>query len=163
MNEESSTRAHVTVRSGHRHGNDRGPPWTLRCRPRLGLAPHGARIEKLRRAAYTLIQADATMCLRLELLIGISVIGQISALQLLGELMALPPEMNVRPWVAHSGLDPAHLTSGTSVHQTSRISRARNRHLRRALYMSALAAVRRSTPESILQSSNDTKPKCKHW
>jgi transposase len=101
------------------------------------------RIERLRRAAYTLIQADATMCLRFELLIGMPGIGQISALQLLGELMALPPGMNVRQWVAHSGLDPAHLTSGTSVHKPSRISRAGNRHLRRALYMPALAAVRR--------------------
>jgi transposase len=101
------------------------------------------RIEKLRRAAYTLIQADATMSLRFELLIGMPGIGQISALQLLGELMALTPEMNVRQWVAHSGLDPAHLTSGTSVHQPSRISRAGNRHLRRALYMPALVAVRR--------------------
>jgi len=46
-------------------------------------------------------------------------------------------------WVAHSGLDPAHQVSGTSVHKPSRISRAGNRHLRHALYMPALVAVRR--------------------
>jgi transposase len=50
--------------------------------------------------------------------------------------------MTVRQWVAHSGLDPAHQLSGSSVHKTSRISRHGNRHLRRALYMPALVGVR---------------------
>ena len=80
---------------------------------------------------------------RFELLIRIPGIAAISALQLLGELAPLSPEMSVRQWVAHSGLDPAHQISGTSVHKPSRISRAGNRHLRHALYMPALVAVRR--------------------
>jgi transposase len=50
--------------------------------------------------------------------------------------------MNVRQRVAHSGLDPVHQQSGSSVHKLSRISRAGNRYLRRALYMPALVAVR---------------------
>lgn len=100
------------------------------------------RIDKLRSAAETLTQADVAMSVRFQLLTGIPGIGPISALQLLGELMALAPEMNVRQWVAHSGLDPVHQESGSSVHKRSRISRAGNRHLRRALYMPALAAAR---------------------
>jgi transposase len=51
--------------------------------------------------------------------------------------------MSVRQWVAHSGLDPAHVVSGSSVRKASRISRAGNRPLRRALYMPALVASRR--------------------
>jgi len=54
----------------------------------------------------------------------------------------LAPTMTVRQWVASSGLDPAHQQSGTSLHKPSRISRAGNRHLRRALYMPALSAAR---------------------
>ena len=50
--------------------------------------------------------------------------------------------MTVREWVAHSGLDPVHEVSGTSVRKQSRISRAGNRHLRRALYMPALVGSR---------------------
>ena len=50
--------------------------------------------------------------------------------------------MTVRQWVAYSGLDPAHQMSGTSVHKPSRISRAGNRHLRRALFMPTLSAAR---------------------
>jgi len=44
--------------------------------------------------------------------------------------------------MAYSGLDPMHQGSGSSVHRPSRISRAGNRHLRRALYMPTLSAVR---------------------
>jgi transposase len=43
--------------------------------------------------------------------------------------------MTVRQWVAYSGLDPVHQVSGSSMHKPSRISRAGNRHLRRALFM----------------------------
>jgi transposase len=80
--------------------------------------------------------------LRFQRLIGIPGIAETSAVQLLGELAGLDPEMTVRQWVAHSGLDPAHRISGSSVHLPSRISRHGNRHLRRALYMPALVAVR---------------------
>ena len=69
-------------------------------------------------------------------------IGEVSALHLLGELALLAPSLTVRQWVAHSGLDPAHHDSGTSVHKRSHISRAGNRYLRRALFMPALVAVR---------------------
>ena len=100
------------------------------------------RIARLRGEALELVRSDEAMQERFELLIGMPGIAEISALQLLGELSALSPEMSVRQWVAHSGLDPAHRESGTSVHKPSRISRAGNRHLRRALYMPALVAVR---------------------
>jgi transposase len=101
------------------------------------------RIARLRREALELVRSDEQMRKRFELLIRIPGIAAISALQLLGELAPLSPEMSVRQWVAHSGLDPAHQVSGTSVHKPSRISRAGNRHLRHALYMPALVAVRR--------------------
>jgi transposase len=106
------------------------------------LASLQRRIARLRRAALALVEADALLRQRFQLLTSMPGIAQISALQLLGELTLLAPEMSVRQWVAHSGLDPAHELSGTSVHRPSRISRAGNRHLRRALYMPALVAVR---------------------
>jgi transposase len=101
------------------------------------------RIARLRREALQLVRCDEALQRRFELLIRIPGIAAISALELLGELSPLSPEMSVRQWVAHSGLDPSHQVSGTSVHKPSRISRAGNRHLRRALYMPALVAARR--------------------
>jgi transposase len=107
------------------------------------LAGLARRILRLRRAARALVGADALLGQRFALLTGMPGIAETSALQLLGELAPLAEEMSVRQWVAHSGLDPAHEVSGTSVHRRSRISRAGNRHLRRALYMPALVAVQR--------------------
>src|SRR5438874_9521940 len=76
------------------------------------------------------------------LLLSMPGIGEVSSLNLLGDLALLAPTLSVRQWVAHSGLDPAHHDSGTSVHKRARISRAGNRYLRRALYMPALVAAR---------------------
>lgn len=109
---------------------------------RRGLALQARRIARMRRAAREMIRADAQLDERFRLLTAMPGIGEISAVQLLAETVLLAPELTVRQWVAHSGLDPAHHDSGTSVHKRPRISRAGNRHLRRALFMPALAAVR---------------------
>jgi transposase len=100
------------------------------------------RLAKMRREAMKLIQAEVALRERFALLVSIPGIAEISALQILSELVLLPSGMTVRQWVAYSGLDPAHQVSGSSVHKPSRISRAGNRHLRRALYMPTLSAVR---------------------
>ena len=100
------------------------------------------RLLRLRREAKAAIAKDAGLAARFKHLTGITGIGEVSAVQLLGELAGLAPEMTVRQWVAQSGLDPVHQTSGTSVHKRPRISRRGNRHLRRALYMPALSAAR---------------------
>jgi transposase len=100
------------------------------------------RLEKLRAVALALVQQDPELRPRLTLLLSMPGIGEVSALNLLGELALLAPSLSVRQWVAHSGLDPAHHESGSSVRKPSRISRAGNRYLRRALYMPALVAVR---------------------
>ena len=43
--------------------------------------------------------------------------------------------------MAHAGLDPRHVKSGTSIHKPARISKAGNKYLRAALYMPALVAI----------------------
>ena len=99
-------------------------------------------LVRLRREALTAIGKDPALEGKFRQLTGITGIGEVSAVQLLGELAGLDPEMTVRQWVAHSGLDPVQQNSGTSVHKKARISRQGNRHLRRALYMPALTAAR---------------------
>lgn len=100
------------------------------------------RVRKMRREAMKLIQAEAVLADRFQLLVSIPGIAAVSALHILSELMVLTPEMTVRQWVAYCGLDPVHQVSGTSLHKPSHISRAGNRHLRRALFMPTLSAVR---------------------
>ena len=106
------------------------------------LASVARRIVKMRGMAMELIRADDQLNERFCLLTSIPGIAAVSAIQLLAETVLLAPDLTARQWVASSGLDPMHCTSGTSVHKRPRISRSGNRHLRRALYMPALAAVR---------------------
>lgn len=99
-------------------------------------------IQRLTRAVQEFILDDPVLARRYELLLSIPGVGATSAVHLLAELMLLGPDLDVRQWVAYAGLDPRQYASGTSVHKKVRISKAGNHHLRRALYMPALVAVR---------------------
>ncbi len=99
-------------------------------------------IERLTRAAQEFVLADPALARRYERLLSIPGFGLTSALHTLAELALLPTDLDVRQWVAYAGLDPREYSSGTSVHKKVRISKAGNQHLRRALYMPALVAVR---------------------
>jgi len=99
-------------------------------------------IEHLRRQARDLIATDEQLQHTCELLISVTGIADASAIQLLGELLVLPQDMQAKQWVAIAGLDPRQLQSGSSVNKKTCLSKADNRYLRIALYMPALSAVR---------------------
>jgi transposase len=101
------------------------------------------RMKQLRREALRLIARDRELDRRYQLMLTVPGIGETSALHILGELVVLSDALDARQWVAFSGLDPSHFSSGTSVEKRPRISRGGSRHLRRALYMPALVALRR--------------------
>jgi transposase len=109
---------------------------------RLSIAQLDAQIERLRHHSLALIGAEASLSKTLALLLSVKGIGEASAIQLMGELLVLPPDMSARQWVAMAGLDPRHHQSGSSVNKQSRISKVGNRYLRMALYMPALSAAR---------------------
>lgn len=108
------------------------------------LAQQQRSIQRLTREALQLIASDPQLHKRFDLLLSFPGIAETSALQLLGELVLLAPDFNVRQWVAYAGLDPRQYSSGKSVEKKVRISKVGNRHLRRALFMPALVAVRRN-------------------
>ena len=89
-------------------------------------------------AAHRLAEIDGV-----EHVLTIPGIAQKSAIQLVAELAVLPTDMTKRQWVAHAGLDPRLVESGSSINRPTRISRNGNRRLRKALYMPALAAAHR--------------------
>ena len=101
------------------------------------------RMTRLRREALRLIAGDSELDRRFRLMLTTTGIAEISALHILGELAVLPDMLDARQWVAFSGLDPRLFKSGKSVEKRPRISRGGSRHLRRALYMPALVALRR--------------------
>ena len=98
-------------------------------------------IERLTREARKVIAPEPDLTERFALLDSVPGIAETSALQILAELAVLAPDLEARQWVAYAGLDPREYRSGTSVHKKTRISKAGNKYLRRALYMPALVAV----------------------
>ncbi len=99
-----------------------------------------AEIEALTESALEGVHADAVLDRRFAHLVSVKGIAQASAITLLAELSVLPANMSARQWVAHSGLDPKHSESGTSVKGRVRISKIGNRHLRAALFLPAMVA-----------------------
>lgn len=110
---------------------------------RLSIAQLEAQIAALEAKTRQLIAEEASLQRAFDLLLSVKGIGQKSAIQLLGELLVLPPELRAKQWVAMAGLDPRHHQSGSSVAKKARISKAGNRYLRMALYMPALCAAHR--------------------
>lgn len=100
------------------------------------------RIAKLEQAALQLIDAHPLLRQRYALLRTLPGVAHKSALRLLAELSVLPPDMDVRQWVAHAGLDPQPVQSGTSVRGRTQISKSGNKHLRHALFLPAMVAAR---------------------
>ena len=99
-------------------------------------------IQRLAREALRILQHDPLLHSQYHLLLTIPGVGPASAIQTLAELVLLAEGLDVRQWVAYAGLDPREYQSGSSVHKKVRISKTGNRHLRRALYLPALVAVR---------------------
>lgn len=100
-----------------------------------------SRIERLREQARELIAEHAELEQAFQHITSVKGIATAAGIQLLAELAMLPDDMDVRQWVAHAGMDPRQIQSGTSINRPARISRRGNAHLRRALFLPALVAV----------------------
>ena len=119
------------------------------------------RIAKLRQKAQRMVARDPHLQRRWQHLLSVPGIGEVSALQILGELAVLPATLDARQWVAQCGLDPKHHESGSSVQATPHISKAGNRYLRAALYMPALVAVRSDAPAAAFYGRLQQRGKAK--
>lgn len=126
----------------HAAGSTMTTPKIIMQELRRSLAQQKRTIGRLLKKAMHLVESDPLLQQRFQLLLGICGIKELSAVQLLGELALIPGNCDVRQWVAYAGLDPRQYKSGESVERRVRISKAGNRHLRRALFMPALVAIR---------------------
>src|SRR6266545_1688242 len=100
------------------------------------------RIDQIEKGGVRVIQQDADLREEFEILMGITGVGQRSAMLILSELCVLDRSMSVKQIVAYAGLDPRVYESGTSVEEPARISKVGNARLRAILYMNALSAIR---------------------
>lgn len=118
-----------------------GTPPVIVADLEASIASLKARIEALTTAAVAHASADAGLAPALQTLMTVKGIAERSAARILGELVLLPADMTPDQVVAHAGLDPRTMESGTSIRRTSRISKVGNARLRAALYMPTLVAV----------------------
>lgn len=96
--------------------------------------------ETIKQRAWQLVQSDKTLADQARLIKSIPGFAELTATKLLAELSALPNDMMPAQWVAHAGLDPRALESGTSQRPPRRISKQGNVRIRAALFMPALVA-----------------------
>jgi transposase len=135
------TEAGVAARNRlHALSSKHASPAFLRTELKRMITSNDQRIERVRAKAIALIQADAYLKERFEVLLTIKGVAETSAVSLLSELVTLPPTLSSRACVCHAGLDPRVFESGTSVHKPPRISRHGNKYLRRALFHPALSS-----------------------
>lgn len=99
-------------------------------------------ITKLQGLALDIINNDPELQVIYSRLKSATGIAEVSAVQLLAEFVMLPDGLVAEQWVAFAGLDPKPMESGTSVNKPRHISKHGNAHIRAALYMPALVAIR---------------------
>lgn len=106
----------------------------------VGIRHFERRITELEKQMKRIIAEHPQLKKNIDRMTSVKGIAMLSAVRIYAELCVLPADMSARQWVAHAGLDPRHVESGTMVGKT-RISKAGNKHLRCALYMPVLTAV----------------------
>jgi transposase len=89
-----------------------------------------------------LIKKDVELVRKIDTITTIPGVGKLTAVIVLAETNGFELIKNKKQLVSYSGLDIRLKDSGTSVKSKPRISKKGNRHLRKAMYMPALAAMR---------------------
>jgi transposase len=97
---------------------------------------------KLRRAADALVGAAPGLAADRNLLESIPGVGRQTATTILAELPALDRLPSAQSAAAYCGLSPREFTSGTTVRKKTRLSKAGNPRLRKALFLPTQTAVR---------------------
>lgn len=99
--------------------------------------------EKEVKAAITkLISKEHEVAASVRLLMTIPGLGALTAATVLGETNGFELILNKKQLTSYAGLDVREKQSGTSVKGKPKISKRGNKHLRKAMHMPALAAIR---------------------
>ena len=98
-------------------------------------------IARLEKRIKALVEKTPAMKSSAELLDSVRGVGAVIAMTILGELGDLRRFQTARQMTAFAGLAPTHHDSGTSVHKKSHMSKCGSAHVRRILFLAALAAI----------------------
>lgn len=98
--------------------------------------------KEIEEEVASLCTQDDQLNSAIQLITSIPGIGFATAAKVLAEVPRLQDFDTAAQLVAYSGLAPVQTQSGTSVHHKGKLSKQGNKHLRTALYMPTLAAMR---------------------
>jgi len=99
-------------------------------------------VTQIKEEINAIVKQDKTVAKSVELISSIPGVGLLTAVTVLAETNGFALIRNKRQLTSYAGLDVKEKLSGTSVKGKPRISKKGNRHLRKAMYMPALAAIR---------------------
>lgn len=97
---------------------------------------------EIKREIATLVKQDQELVRQIDLITSIPGVGQLTAVIVMAETNGFELIKSKKQLVSYAGLDVKEKTSGTSVKGKPKISKKGNRHLRKAMHMPALAAIR---------------------
>lgn len=89
-----------------------------------------------------LVRQDEQVKALITLICSIPGIGKLTAAIILAETNGFELIVNKRQLASYAGFDVTHKQSGTSINAKPRISKKGNRHLRKALHLPALSAIK---------------------
>ena len=98
--------------------------------------------KEIKKEIGTWISKDANLKQEIENICTIPGIGQLTAVIILAETNGFELIRNKRQLTSYAGLDVKEKQSGTSIKGKPRISKSGNRHLRKAMHLPGLTAVR---------------------
>lgn len=99
--------------------------------------------KEIKKELTELIKKDEKINAQINLICTIPGVGLLTATTVLAETSGFDLIRNKRQLTSYAGLDIREKQSGTSVKGKSRISKKGNKHLRKAMHLPALAAIRR--------------------
>jgi transposase len=89
-----------------------------------------------------IVNGDANLSTEIKRICSITGIGKLTAIIVLAETNGFELVRNKKQLTSYAGLDVKEKQSGTSVKGKPKISKKGNRHLRKAMYLPALVAVK---------------------
>jgi len=133
------------IRQGNRNEIPSESPVAQKVREQLLLHLQGA-VAGLEKTMAQVIEADPQLkkdCKRLQTVPGV---GPVVAAVLMGELGNLRDFPTPKALAAFTGVAPALVDSGTSVHETAHMTKHGSGRVRHMLYLAAMAATRGENP-----------------
>lgn len=98
--------------------------------------------KEIKQELLFLVKADEELKRKIKLLCSLSGIGFLTAVNVFAETNGFNLIRNKRQLTSYAGLDVKEKQSGTSVKGKPRISKKGNRHLRKAMHLPALSAIK---------------------